>query len=80
MKNVASLFSDEMKQALHTQLKIFLDDSHDYSADELEELYERITNGFPLNYEGEDGQPLGLTAVMEDMIDVFVKHKLVAFN
>ena len=80
MKNVASLFSDEMKQALHTQLKIFLDDSHYYSADELEDLYERITNGFPLNYEGEDGQPLGLTAVMEDMIDVFVKHKLVAFN
>ena len=61
-------------------MKIFLDDSHDYSADELEDLYERITNGFPLNYEGEDGQPLGLTAVMEDMIDVFVKHKLVAFN
>lgn len=80
MKNVASLFSDEMKQALHTQLAISLDNSHDYSADELEDLYERITDEFPLNYDGKSGRPLGLTAVMEDMIDVFYKNKLIAFN
>lgn len=77
MKNVASLFTLEMHKALQSQLDVVLSDEHDYSEEELELLFERIIDEFPFEYaEDEGGHPLGLTSVMEDMIDVFQKNKL----
>lgn len=81
MKNVASLFTPVMHEALKSQLDVVLSDEHDYSEEELELLFERITDEFPFNYaDDEYGRPLGITGVMEDMIDVFQKNKLIAFG
>lgn len=81
MKNIASLFTPVMHEALKSQLDVELSDEYDYSEDELALLYERITNEFPFNYaDDEGGRPLGITVVMEDMIDVFTKNKLIAFG
>ncbi len=77
MKNIASLFTLEMKEAIKAQLNIELSDEHDFSDEELENLFYRIIDEFPFEYaDDEYGGPLGLTRVMEDMIDVFVKNKL----
>lgn len=79
MKSIASLFTAPMKEALKEQLGVELSDHHDYSVDELETIYDRITEEFPLGYDA-SGAPVGLTKHMEDMIDVFVKNKLIRFN
>ena len=78
MMDVASLFSKRAKDALKETLGITLEEKHDYSEEELEALYERITEDFPYEY-SPSGQPEQLGAVFEELIDVFVTHHLVAF-
>ena len=75
MKNVASLFTLRMQEELKKHLNIELSDVHDYSDDELEELYARITEDFPYEF-GPNGELLDMGQVFEDMIDVFVLNKL----
>lgn len=79
MKNIASLFSEEARDELKRRCGIELSDRQDYSEEELAELFERITDDFP--YEFDDaGEPMHLGRVFEDIVDVFVKNKLIAFN
>lgn len=78
MKNIASLFSDEAKKALHNELSIDLSDSHDYSEDELESLYNKISDDFPYAY-SPDGEPQPTGTIFEELIDTFVKNNLIDF-
>ncbi len=75
MKNIASLFSDRAKEALQKNLGITLSDDHDYSRDELELLYERITDEFPYSY-GSDGSPQESGMIFDEIIDTFCENKL----
>lgn len=75
MKNIASLFSQEARQELEKQLGIVLSDERDYSANELEDLYERITDDFPYEFDA-DGEPLRMGRIFESIIDVFCKENL----
>lgn len=79
MKMVASMFSGEARKALRDHLSIDLSDDHDYTEDELEDLYDRITEEFPYVY-GDDGEPLPLGSLFESIIDVFADRKLVQFS
>ncbi len=75
MKNVASLFSDKMKEELKKSLGIEITDEYDYSDDEMEELFYQITENFPYEFDSE-GNPLEMGQIFEDIIDVFVRNKL----
>lgn len=79
MRNVASLFSEEARAELEKQLGIALSDGYDYSWDELESLYEQITDRFPYEFDA-DGNPLRMGRIFEDIIDIFCKNKLVELN
>lgn len=79
MKNVASLFSGEALNELQKQLGIVLSDEHDYTEDELEELYEQITDGFPYEFD-DDGRPRHLGRIFECIVDVFCNNGLVKVN
>lgn len=74
MKNFASLFSEDAREELKKQLGIELSDTHDYTEEELDKLYCRITDDFPYEYD-QDGEPLRMGEIFEGMIDVFVKNK-----
>lgn len=65
MKNVASLFPAEGRKALEEKLGIFLTDDHDYSDEELQQLYETITDNFHV-----------ITEVFDLVLDVFYDYKL----
>jgi len=73
------LFSNKMKVALKSELGIELDDNHDYSSEELETLYEQITDGFPYEY-NENGMPDENGLIFEELIDVFIKNNLVCME
>lgn len=76
MKNVASLFTDEALRELKEQLDIELVDDKDYTDDELDELYCRITDEFPYEFDA-DGRSLPLGEIFESIIDVFCMNGLV---
>ena len=69
LKNLASRFSAEAREELDKQLGIELDDDHDYSEGELLDLYERITEDFPADYDLA-GNPMRLGRIFEDIVDV----------
>ena len=75
MKGIASLFSEEARQELEKQLDIILSDEHDYSADELEDIFGEITENFPYEF-GPDGEPLRMGRIFEDILNVFYKNHL----
>lgn len=75
MKNIASLFSDRARDALQKNLGITLSDDNDYSQDDLEQLYERITDEFPYSFDS-DGSPQELGSVFEEIVDTFCENKL----
>lgn len=79
MKGVASLFSDEAREALQVQLGIVLSDETDYTRDELSEMYDRVTDNFPYAYD-EDGAPEQLGRVFEEIVDTFIGKSLVDFS
>lgn len=75
MKGVASLFSSEARKALQDYLGIVLNDEHDYSKEEIVELYEKITDEFPYEYDL-NGDPLRKGEIFESILDVFIKNNL----
>lgn len=79
MKNIASLFSTEARKELKDHLGIELSEGHDYSDDELNSLYDAITDEFPYDYD-ENGNPGALGSTFESIIDVFAKNKLIKFD
>lgn len=76
MKHVASLFADEALNALEKYLGVSLSDEKDYTMDELSDLYDRITEEFPYQFNS-DGTPAESGAMFEQLLDVFVKNKLI---
>lgn len=75
MKNIASLFSDRARTALRESLGITLSDDRDYSQNELEQLYERITDEFPYSFDS-DGSPQEPGMIFDEIIDTFCENKL----
>lgn len=75
IKKFASMFTEEVRIALQEHLQIKLSDDYDYSDDEIEELFDRITADFPYSYDDE-GEPLEMGRVFEDIIDTFYKNNL----
>lgn len=75
---IGNLFSKEVKESLKKELGITVSDEHDYSVDELEDLYAAITDDFPYEYD-EDANPLYNGKIFEELIDIFVKNKLLKF-
>lgn len=71
MKRVASKFSEDALCALKKKLGIELSDEKDYSADELEALYDQIVNDFPYEYDA-SGTPLALGKLFEEIVDIFI--------
>lgn len=76
MKQVAGMFSQEARRELEQRLGIVLEDTHDYTPDELEGLYDIITDRFPYAFAA-DGTPQPMGALFEQIIDVFVQNRLV---
>ena len=76
MKRVASLFSADARDELKKQLGIELSGKHDYTKEELEALYERITDDFPYSFDTE-GNPSQTAIAFESIIDVFIQNKLI---
>jgi hypothetical protein len=80
MKNIASRFSIEARNALEDTLSIALSDEHDYGNDELKELYDKITDDFPYAYD-DHGDPLKLGHIFEEIVDVFSgENGLISFD
>ena len=73
MKNVASCFSKKARDALKQELHIELSDTKDYSAPELEALYDQITDEFPYSYTN-DGTPTDMGQIFEEIINVFTVY------
>ena len=71
MKNITKYFSAEALAELERQVGIQFVDSVDYSREELEELYEKITDEFPYEYEA-DGTPMRLGRIFEEIVDAFL--------
>lgn len=79
MRNVASLFNEETLNALKEELDICLTDNHDYSQEELDDIFMKIEDDFPYEYD-KDGMPLRLGRIFEDLIDTFQHNNLVKFS
>ena len=79
MKNLAELFTEDARSALKEHLGIALVNDHDYSTDELDEMYEKITANFPYEFD-ESGEPQRMGLIFESILDVFIQNKLVKFN
>lgn len=71
MRYVRSFFSEEEIGVL-AGIGVHLDDSRDYSEDELSSIYEEITDNFPYEYDDE-GEPKEFGRLFEHIVDVFVK-------
>ena len=72
MKGVASHFSTDALGELKSQLGIELSDVHDYTEDELLDIYERVTDNFPYVFDA-DGEPLRMGRIFEEIVDVLLK-------
>ncbi len=72
MKGLASRFSEEALEELKKQLGIELDDDHDYTNDELSDLYCRVTEDFPYEFDAE-GEPLRMGWIFEEIVDRLVE-------
>ena len=71
MKNLSKWFSKDALEEL-MKMGIKIDNDFDYTDDDLLDLYERITEGFPYAYD-EDGVPLRMGEIFEEIVDVFEK-------
>lgn len=71
MKNIAARFSAAALAELKKQLNIELTDEHDYSDDEILDIYERVTDDFPYAFD-ENGEPLRMGRIFEEIVDVLI--------
>lgn len=86
MKNVASLFKKEALDALEEVLDIRLIDEHDYSQEELDDIYAQIELDFGDKADDlgkdlydYDGNPTKLGEIFEYWIDAFPAHGFVTY-
>lgn len=72
MKRITTYFSRDALAELQARLGVTLEDERDYSAEELGELYIKVTDGFPYEFDRE-GEPLRMGLIFEEIIDVLIK-------
>lgn len=71
MTGVKSVFSPEELNFMESTIGLQLSDTKDYSPDELLDIYDRITDDLPYEYD-EDGTPLESGRLFESIIDKFI--------
>ena len=69
MKNVNSHFSDEELDSLK-KIGIQFDPEHDYTDDELLDMYEKIEDELPCAFD-DKGEPLKSGRIFESIVDKF---------
>lgn len=74
MKNIASIFSDEELSAF-SEIGISLNNEHDYSDAELDEIYNQVRDTMPCDY-SESGYPLKSAIIFESTMDKFFDNDL----
>lgn len=72
MKNITARFSAEALKELRKQVGVVLDDEHDYSDDEIGNLYVKVTDEFPYEYGG-DGERLRMGRIFDEIVDVLIE-------
>lgn len=73
MTGVKSVFSLEEQSFMENTMGLHLSDTKDYSDDELLEIYDRITENLPHDYD-EDGTPSKNGRLFESIIDKFIDN------
>lgn len=73
MTGVRSVFTKEELDFMKTSLGLEFYDDKDYSDDELLEIYERITQDLPFEYDS-DGFPKKSGWLFERIVDKFYDH------
>ena len=73
MIGVRSVFTDEELEFMESSIGLELSDTKDYSDDELDDVYWRITEELPHDYD-EDGYPLKTGKLFESIIDKFLEN------
>ena len=71
MKGLASIFTEQEREALRVHCGLALHDDKDYSRDELLEIYDLVCDTFPYEYD-DDGYPLELGWIFEHIVDKLV--------
>lgn len=72
MTGVKSLFTSEELLELK-KVGIEFSDTHDYSDDEMADLYDQVADQFPYEYDG-DGNPKRLGTLFEHIIDTLCNN------
>lgn len=73
MTGVKSVFSPEELRFMERTIGLQLSDSKDYSSDELLDIYDRITEDLPYEYD-DDGTPCEGGRLFESIIDKFIDN------
>lgn len=73
MTGVKSVFSPEELSFMENTIGLHLSDNKDYSNDELLDIYDRITENLPYDYD-EDGTPRKNGHLFESIIDKFIDN------
>lgn len=73
MTGVRSVFTDKELEFMENSIGLILSDNKDYSEDELDDIYLRITEGLPYSYD-KDGYPLETGELFERIVDKFLDH------
>ena len=73
MTKVRSVFTEEELKFMESTIGLVLTDDKDYSDDELDDMYWRITEELPHDYDGE-GYPLETGKLFESIVDKFLEH------
>lgn len=70
MKNVRSLFNEKQNEMLE-EIGIELSDDIDYSDDELDDIYDKITEHYQVAAFDKNSEPLPIAEEWEKIIDIF---------
>lgn len=70
MKNVKSLFDEKQIEMLE-EIDIELSDDIDYTDDELDDIYDKITEHYQVAAFDKNSDPLPIAKEWEEIIDIF---------
>lgn len=70
MKNIKSLFNDKQNEMLKTIGVTLLNDK-DYTSEELDDIYDKITDHYQVAAFDKNGEPLPIAREWEKIIDTF---------
>ena len=70
MKNVKSFFDEKQIEMLE-EIDIELSDDIDYSDDELDDIYDKITEHYQVAAFDKNSEPLPIAEEWEEIIDIF---------